>query len=263
MIQFMIFLEGNFHRGGFRRGIEKPHEVTAWLNRFRMRELKTKSMEHIEERMARLDTGSLRHHVLECAKEFKSSWIKLGEALYRIWQEKLYKDWGYLTFDAYTAKEIGVRKQTALKLLRSYCFLQKEEPAYLRRYYSGAVDTARVPSYNSVNTLRIAKGKKEIGEHNFAALKEQVLVKGRDEREVRKDLTALIRQREEVAPEDAQRKKRIAAIQRLLGTLKSIKRDVEYFKLLPNPLIKDTERLIKKIEAELGQTGTIWPGRSI
>jgi hypothetical protein len=252
MIQFMIFLDGNFHPGISRRGIEKPHEITTWLNRFRMRELKTKTLERIEERMARLDTGSLRHHVLECAKEFKCSWINLGEALHRIWQEKLYKDWGYLTFDAYTVKEIGVRKQTALKLLKSYCFLQKEAPSHLRRYHSGTVDTARVPSYNSVNTLRIAKGKKEIGDQSFAALKEQVLVMGRGEQEVRKDLTALIRQREEVAPEDAKRKKRIAAIKRLLGTLKSIKKDVEYFKLLPNPLIKDTDRLIKKIEAELG-----------
>ncbi|MDD5595453.1 MAG: hypothetical protein PHY94_04300, partial [Candidatus Omnitrophica bacterium] len=96
---------------------------------------KSKSLENIEEKMGQLDENSFRYHVLENAKGFKSSWIELGRSLYTVLKDKLYKEWGYGSFDIYTVKEIGIRKQTAMKLLRSYYFLEKEEPAYLKSDY--------------------------------------------------------------------------------------------------------------------------------
>ena len=63
------------------------------------------------------DTGpdSFRQSVMWSAKEFKTSWIEVGRALYAVWKDKLYKGWGYNTIDAYAAKEIGIRKQTAMR----------------------------------------------------------------------------------------------------------------------------------------------------
>ena len=90
---------------------------------------KPKSLRNIEDKMASLEEGSLRYHVLESAKNFKSSWIELGRSLYSVYKDKLYKAWGFNTFDAYTLKEIGIKKPTAMKLLRSYYFLEKEEPS--------------------------------------------------------------------------------------------------------------------------------------
>ena len=83
----------------------------------------TKSLQNIEEKMKGLDENSLRYHILESAKSFKTSWVELGRSLYSVWKDKLYKEWGYSTMDAYTGKEIGIRKQTAMKLLKSYYFL--------------------------------------------------------------------------------------------------------------------------------------------
>ncbi|MFH0840129.1 MAG: hypothetical protein V1883_03840, partial [Candidatus Omnitrophota bacterium] len=82
--------------------------------------LRTKSIEKIEQKMQDMDENSLRYQILEKVKNFKISWISLGQALYSVWKDKLYKEWGYMTFEAYTAKEIGIKKQTAMKLLRSY-----------------------------------------------------------------------------------------------------------------------------------------------
>ena len=216
-----------------------------------MNRLKTKSLEAIEEKMTGIDTESLRYQILQNAKNFKTSWIDLGQALYSVWKDKLYKDWGFLTFDAYTSKEIGIRKNTALKLLKTYYFLEKEEPHLLNKEYVETKDAAEVPSYESVDVLRLAKKKQMLDESDYKRFKNDILQKGRDAREVKKDLTALIKQREELEPEEARRKKRGATIKRLLSVLKSLKREIEVTKVLPSDILKQINALISRMEAEV------------
>ena len=212
---------------------------------------KTKSLEAIENKMASLEEGSLRYHVLESARNFKLSWIGLGRSLYSVLKDKLYKEWGFATFEAYTAKEVGIKKITAMKLLRSYYFLEKEEPDYLKGDYGDSVNTAKLPTYEAVDLLRKAKNKKDIDEDDYSKLKKDVFEHGKDTQEVRKGLTALIRQRQELAPEEAQEKRRLVTLKRLLGSLRSLKQEAEMSHLLPALLIREVGELIKKIEAEL------------
>ena len=96
----------------------------------------TRTLDRIDSQMQGVEEGSVRHLALRSAKNFKTSWVELGRALYTVWKDKCYKAWGYITFDAYTAKEIGIKKQTAMKLLKSYYFLEKEEPAVLNEEQS-------------------------------------------------------------------------------------------------------------------------------
>lgn len=212
---------------------------------------KTKSLKGIEEKMQNLDVSSLRFKVLESAKNFKTSWVELGRALYSVWKDKMYKGWGYNSFDNYTAREIGIRKETAMKLLRSYYFLEKEEPLYLKENYIETSDADKVPSYESIDVLRIAKNKKALDGEDYANLKKEVFEKGKDAREVRKDLTAIIRERQELEPQEAWQKRKFAAVKRFLGTLKSLKEEIEISKLLPSAIIKDAENLIRKLEDEI------------
>lgn len=216
-----------------------------------METAKPKSLRGIEERMQGLPEDSLRYHVLACAKDFKTSWIELGRSLYSVWKDKMYKLWGYATFEAYSSREIGVRKQTAMKLLKSYYFLEKEEPQYLKEGYAASADAAKVPSYESVDLLRLAKNKKELGSGDYAELKKEVFEDGRDARQLKRDLTALIRQRQELEPEEAQKQRRYSTVRRLLGALKSLRQEAETLKLLPAPLLKDAAALIKKLEEAL------------
>ncbi len=216
-----------------------------------METLKTKSLRNIEEKMQELDQSSLRYHVLDCAKDFKTSWVELGRSLYSVWRDKMYKLWGYSTFEAYSGREIGIRKQTAMKLLKSYYFLEKEEPQYLRDDYVTSAEAAKVPSYESVDVLRLAKNKKELDNQDYAQLRSGIFEKGRDARQVKKDLTALIRQRQELDPQEAKEKRKYSTVKRLLGTLKSLKQEAQLLKLLPAPIIKEAAALIKKLETEL------------
>ena len=221
-----------------------------------MARLTTKSLAGIEQRLEEIDEGSIRHRILRSAKSFKVSWIDLGQALYTVWKDKLYREWDYATFEAYTAKELGVKKATALKLLKSYYFLEKEEPVYLQKEQAAAAsteasDVASVPSYESVNLLRLAKNKKTLDDDEYRGLKKDVFESGKDAGELRRSLAGLMRQREELEPEEARRKKRAAVLKRLVSTLKTLKTDIERSKLLPAALLKETASLIAKIEAEL------------
>ena len=198
-----------------------------------------------------MDADSFRYHVLESAKNFKTSWVDLGQALYAVWKDKLYKEWGYATLDTFTIKEIGIRKQTAMKLLKSYYFLEKEEPQYLKEDFVQAQDTAMIPGYETIDVLRMAKNKKMLDGQDYASLKKEIFEKGKDAREVKRDLTSLIRQRQELDPEEAYQKRRLATAKRFLSTLKSLKQELEISKLLPTPLIKEAASLISKLEAEL------------
>ncbi|PIQ90173.1 MAG: hypothetical protein COV71_06430, partial [Candidatus Omnitrophica bacterium CG11_big_fil_rev_8_21_14_0_20_41_12] len=132
-----------------------------------MEAAKTKSIRNIEEKMENLDVNSLRYHILESAKNFKCSWIELGRSLYSVYKDKMYKEWGYLNFDIYVAREIGIRKQTAMKLLKSYYFLEKEEPQYLKTDYTESSQPANIPSYESVDILRQVKNKKVFDDDDY------------------------------------------------------------------------------------------------
>lgn len=214
--------------------------------------LKTKSIRSIEEKMEHLDSNSLRYQILKNTKIFKSSWIELGQALYTTWKDKRYKEWGYSTFEAFSSKEIGLRKNTALKLLKSYYFLEQKEPHYLSTDYVDQTNAAGMPTYESVNLLRQASNHKELNDDDFLKIKDKILTKGGDAREVKKDLTALIKQREELSPEEARNKKKMTQLKRLLSTLKSLRDEIKISKTLPAQLIKDTEKLIDKLEVGIG-----------
>ena len=215
-----------------------------------MQDYKRKSITQIEEKMAGIEKDSLRYQILESAKQFKSSWVELGRALYSVWRDKHYKEWGFGTLEAYTAKEIGIRKNTAMKLLKSYYFLEKEEPHYLSRDFAESASAANIPSYESVDLLRLAKNKKSLDNDDYAHIKKEIFEEGKDTIAVKKDLTALIRQRQEFEPEEAQRKKKEATVRRLYGTLRSLQKEAQLLKLLPAPLLKDMGELLQRIEAE-------------
>ena len=213
--------------------------------------LKSKSLTNIEEKMQDIDESSLRYKVLEEAKSFKTSWVGLGQILCTVWKDKLYKEWGFGTFEAYALKEIGIKKPTALKLLKSYFFMEKREPAYISREYLSNTQPAKLPTYESVNALRLAGSKKSLDARDYREIKESVLGKGKDATDVKKAITSLIKEREELEPEEARKRKREAVLKRFLGTLKSINKEAKLLHILPTDIIDQSEKLITRMEEEL------------
>lgn len=197
-------------------------------------------------------TGDLiRGHVVEYVKSFKTSWVKLGQALYPVWKDKLFYTWGYDKFEYYTQEELGLKKETALKLLKTYFFMEQNEPAYVKDDFVKDREAARVPGCDEVNVLRLARNHKELNKDDYHKLHKAVFEDGKDAGSVRKDLTALMRERKAVDPDEERQKRSDAAIRRLASALKLFSNDMETLKLASVELIEDAKELLQRLEQEI------------
>jgi len=210
---------------------------------------KTKGISQIEHKMVGVDEHSLRYQTLQAAKQFKTSWVELGHYLQAVWSEKSYKGWGYMSFESYCTKEIGIRTSTALKLLRSYYFLEREEPEFLKTGLAESDKVVELPSFESVDILRLAKDKKGLHEGDYQDLRHYVLNKGEGPKEVRGKLKNILESYTTSDPE-GEKKKRNGTVNRLLGTLINLKREIETTGVLSSKIVREIDQLIEKIEAE-------------
>ncbi len=199
--------------------------------------------------MKSAEPGSLRHETLEAAKRFKSSWIELGQRLWTVWKEKAYRSWGYLTFEAYCAKEIHLRAATAQKLLQSYYFLEKEEPSTLERLRQ-ETPAANLPSPETVNMLRLLKRREEVPSERYQQVRHYVLDEGKDASEVRQQVQAILKtSRPESEETEIQRRR--TTIRRMIGTLKHLQRELQQQDGIPKKLMDQISGLTQKLEEVL------------
>ena len=196
---------------------------------------------------ADVDADEVRKQVAKATRDFKNSWRNLAQVLHVVWKEKLYRNWGYERFDQFTAKEVHVRKHTAMKLIRSYAFLEKEEPLYLEGDRAEDGSNKGTPNFDVVNALQRAR--KALGDDDYQKVKSDLLDKGKELGEVKKDLTQMIKQRrKDIDPEKERTRSNRVSIMRFLSELKKFKREIETLAILPGVIANDIDKLIKKVE---------------
>ncbi len=194
-----------------------------------------------------LEQDQLREKVVEVARRHKASWIELGQYLYTIQKNKIYKYWGYLEFDGYCMKEIGIKPLTALKMVRSYMFLEREEPKVIEAHSSGDENPRKIPSFEAVNILRLARKNKSLTSKDLENIREDVLEVGKEPKEVRAHVRRLLSDREEKDPAEVRKMRRNGAIKRLISVLAHTKKELENENLLPAFLLKQIAELEKKL----------------
>lgn len=146
---------------------------------------------------------NLRVHLASHAKDFKLSWVLLGQGLYAVWRDKLYTAWGFDKFEDYCVRELGLKKPLALKLVKTYFFVEQDEPMYLKKEFSESREASVVPGYESLDVLRRARGHKELTREDYTKLRKDIFEKGKDASIVRKDLTTIIKERKKIDPDQA------------------------------------------------------------
>src|ERR1700687_1434375 len=134
--------------------------------------------------LADVPPGSLRHTALLTAKRFKSIWVEFGALLVRVRDGLQYQQWGYSTFEEYCAKELRIRKQTALKLTRSYLFLAKHEPKTSVDQDSGY----RAPRFEVVEVLADAEQRGQLSESEYASVRDSIWNSDGSLSELKRDL---------------------------------------------------------------------------
>lgn len=126
--------------------------------------------EKLGARAEELPEHSLRRKVLEGARRFKSAWVEFGRLLTQVKREALWREWGYPSFDAYCAKELFIRKQTAEKLTLSFGFLERHEPAVV-----AAKDPPKPPpSFEVIEVLSRAEAAGRLPADRYQELRDQV-----------------------------------------------------------------------------------------
>lgn len=134
----------------------------------------------MSERLASLDPSSKRHRTLEIALEFKRSWVRLAKHLAEIRAGKLYREWGYRTFEAYGKHELHLKKETVTKLVRSYEFLNQHERQTLDQVEREADEEVveapppELPSYQALDILAEARQNPNLPEADYRELRDQV-----------------------------------------------------------------------------------------
>ena len=209
------------------------------------------TMDHRSKKRPDVTSELLRSKIRQHSKNFKTSWVNLGQALYSVWNDKLFYAWGFDKFEYYVEQEVGLPKQLSLKLLKSYSFLEQEEPDYLKRGFHEARDASQVPGYEAVNVLRLAKQNKDLLKDDYLKLKRDVFEKGKNASTVRQDLTAILRERKPIDPEEERDKRSEAAVRKLVQALNSFDMDMAVLKLMPDDIVKEAKELMAKLEKQL------------
>lgn len=193
----------------------------------------------------------LRIKTVEIAKQHKASWIQLGQHLFSIYKNKLYKEWGFQAFETYCKKELSIRETTASKLIKSYAFLEKEEPRIVKPAFTEEEAPRKIPDYESVNLLRLAKNNKNIPTNEFAELRNDVLNEGKECKEVRAAVKTILETHAPKNTPEMKEQKRSSVLRRLIGFLNSAKTQLETEDLVPDYLLKQIDALTQKLEDQL------------
>ncbi|MDP3920650.1 MAG: hypothetical protein Q8R76_07585 [Candidatus Omnitrophota bacterium] len=196
-------------------------------------------------------TDELRQKTVQIARSHRASWIELGQMLYSIYKDKHYRSWGFLSFETYCKKELTLKQTTAVKLLKSYSFLEREEPRLADRNFSDDDTPKRVPEYESVNLLRLAKENKQLTPQDFSEVRDSVINNAVEPKEVRAQIKKLIEEKNPLTAAEEKKNRRNSALRRVVSTLSIAKTQLASERLLPDFLLKQMGDLISKLQDQI------------
>ena len=206
------------------------------------------SQQPIERKKINLNAESFRMEMLEYSKKFKVSWVHLGQGLYSVSRDQLFQNWGFDKFEDYVIQELGIKKSIALKLVKTYFFVEQEEPGYLKKEFIDEKKAVSVPSFEGLDVLRLARRHSELSREDYDKLRKDIFDKGKEASLVKKDLTAIIKERKQVDPEQERENRHQASVKRFLGALKNFKKDMDTLKLIDADIAHEAEALLQKLE---------------
>jgi hypothetical protein len=159
--------------------------------------------------------GSFRHTVLQAARRFKSTWAELGKLLIQVRDEARYEEWGYPSFEAYCLKELHIKKQTALKLTRSFSFLAKHEsPEVLK----GEDFPQQAPAFEVVEVLADAADRGQLSPAEYRSLRDSIWNPEKPPTELKREFSERFPRPAPEPPPEALQLRRLAQAARKLAS---------------------------------------------
>ncbi len=184
--------------------------------------------------LSELDENCLRFKAITALKGFRQSWVDLGAFLTDVAYGGDYKEWGYDDFELYCARELGLKKPTVKKLMTSYNYMKKHEPA---RLSDDSEQKAFVPGYETIALLSRAENDKADGDEDYVKRAHEMAFSGEE------DETILCKQiREYLKPSETSERVANATATRgqeindILRTARALRRKVINSKAVPEGL---------------------------
>ncbi len=128
---------------------------------------RTATERDMEAHLKTLDPSSERHHVLAAARDFKASWVALGQRLAEVRRREAHTEWGYPSFEAYCRRELRIKPATADKLTRSYHFLASEQPRALK-------EQGHLPALEVIDLLAQARERTRLSAADLRVVRDEV-----------------------------------------------------------------------------------------
>lgn len=203
----------------------------------------TKGSQYIEQLMQQLPPESERYQILATAKQFKSSWVELGEWLAKVSNSNQFSEWGFTSFEDYCTKEIRIRRQTAEKLLLAFRFLERKEPGLLQRKAGRPL-----PDYRSIDLLRQADEEKPFSMAEYGELRQAVIEEERNHQSIAKQFRDLSHSHR---PEE----KSVHQYRNALHAAKRLSTSLGYLPDLPRELSEAVQQLVGFLEEKQDQEG--------
>lgn len=193
----------------------------------------------LQRRAESVTPGTLRHTVLVAAKRFKSTWAELGKLLTQVRDEGLFEQWGYASYEAYCAKELHIKKQTALKLTRSFSFLAKHEP---EEEVQREDFVQRAPAFEVVEVLADAEERGQLSADEYRALRDSIW-------NPEKPVTALKREMADRFPRPPpEPPAEDVVLRRLAGLARKLARELEASQKVPRAVAERAAALADDVE---------------
>lgn len=203
--------------------------------------VRTRAETLIDQLMQQLDPSSPRYHVLASARQFKSSWVELGEWLLKVKREGLHQEWGYQDFIDYCRKEVRIQQPTAEKLTQAYRYLAQREPELLRQ----GKDLQPFPDYRSIDLLRQAEEQPQLSQDEISQLRHAVLQDNRSFPTVRQRFNQVSQ-----AHRDTSEQRRLA-LRSALSAGRRLKNALGELGDPQEEIVGPLERLLAALESEL------------
>ena len=109
----------------------------------------------------------------------------------------------------------------------------------------------KIPDYEAVNLLRLAKENKNIPTEEFAELRQEVLNEGKEPKDIRAKVKKILEDQKPKDTAEAKDQKRNGVLRRLIGFINSAKTQLEEEDLVPDHVLKQMETLAQKLQDQL------------
>lgn len=183
------------------------------------------SIDQLEAVAKTVPPGSFRHSVLQSAKRFKASWVELGKQLVKVRDDALFETWGFDSFESYCYKELRIRKATALKLVKSFSFLDRHEPQATKR--DDIVENA--PAFEVIEVLAEAEERGQLSASEYKSVRDSIWDPEKVPTELKREFTERFAPKEERADDGPSIRQLVSLAGRLasgLAAQKSVPRAV-------------------------------------